>query len=209
MKNSQARTGHQRGTHRQRKQRGKPNQRQCRAQRGMGGRGTDDDDTHEQHTDTNKLTRQAFLLNSFERRNEKRNPMRFVRVATETKIAGAMVASSLARRPALRGARRELPPRVPSRLTPQPALQRARAWLHAVLRPPREQLDQSIERRDLAQSDRGRSAAERAAANRLRAYSPRDPQNKPAPCSSHFMLLTLAPAAACALADPKQRGRGL
>ena len=36
MNNSQARTGHQRG---------------------MGGRGTDDDDTHEQHTDTNKLTR--------------------------------------------------------------------------------------------------------------------------------------------------------
>ena len=36
VKNSQARTGHQRG---------------------MGGRGTDDDDTHEQHTDTNKLTR--------------------------------------------------------------------------------------------------------------------------------------------------------
>ena len=36
---------------------------------------------------------------------------------------------------------------------------------------------------------------------------PRDPQNEPAPCSSHFMLLTLAPAAACALADPKQRGR--
>ena len=33
--NSQARTGHQRG---------------------MGGRGTDDDDTHERHTDTNKLT---------------------------------------------------------------------------------------------------------------------------------------------------------
>jgi len=36
VKNSQARTGHQRG---------------------MGGRGTDDDDTHEQHTDTNRLTR--------------------------------------------------------------------------------------------------------------------------------------------------------
>ena len=36
MKNSQARTGHQRG---------------------MGGRWTDDDDTHERHTDTNKLTR--------------------------------------------------------------------------------------------------------------------------------------------------------
>ncbi len=36
MNNSQARTGHQRG---------------------MGGRGTDDDDTHERHTDTNKLTR--------------------------------------------------------------------------------------------------------------------------------------------------------
>ena len=36
MNNSQARTGHQRG---------------------MGGRETDDDDTHEQHTDTNKLTR--------------------------------------------------------------------------------------------------------------------------------------------------------
>ena len=36
MKNSQARTGHQRG---------------------MGGRGTDDDDTHERHTDTNRLTR--------------------------------------------------------------------------------------------------------------------------------------------------------
>ena len=36
VKNSQARTGHQRG---------------------MGGRKTDDDDTHERHTDTNKLTR--------------------------------------------------------------------------------------------------------------------------------------------------------
>ena len=36
MNNSQARTGHQRG---------------------MGGRGTDDDDTHERHTDTNRLTR--------------------------------------------------------------------------------------------------------------------------------------------------------
>ena len=36
VKNSQARTGHQRG---------------------MGGRWTDDDDTHERHTDTNKLTR--------------------------------------------------------------------------------------------------------------------------------------------------------
>ena len=36
MKNSQARTGHQRG---------------------IGGRETDDDDTHERHTDTNKLTR--------------------------------------------------------------------------------------------------------------------------------------------------------
>ena len=36
MNNSRARTGHQRG---------------------MGGRGTDDDDTHERHTDTNKLTR--------------------------------------------------------------------------------------------------------------------------------------------------------
>ena len=36
MNNSQARTGHQRG---------------------MGGRWTDDDDTHERHTDTNKLTR--------------------------------------------------------------------------------------------------------------------------------------------------------
>ena len=36
MNNSQARTGHQRV---------------------MGGRGTDDDDTHERHTDTNKLTR--------------------------------------------------------------------------------------------------------------------------------------------------------
>ena len=36
VKNSQARTGHQRG---------------------MGGRETDDDDTHERHTDTNKLTR--------------------------------------------------------------------------------------------------------------------------------------------------------
>ena len=36
MNNSQARTGHQRG---------------------MGGRETDDDDTHERHTDTNKLTR--------------------------------------------------------------------------------------------------------------------------------------------------------
>ena len=38
VKNSQARTGHQRG---------------------MGGRarGTDDDDTHERHTNTNKLTR--------------------------------------------------------------------------------------------------------------------------------------------------------
>ena len=36
MKNSQARTGHQRG---------------------MGGRWTDDDDTHERHTDTNRLTR--------------------------------------------------------------------------------------------------------------------------------------------------------
>ena len=35
VKNSQARTGHQRG---------------------MGGRWTDDDDTHERHTDTNKLT---------------------------------------------------------------------------------------------------------------------------------------------------------
>ena len=36
MKNSQARTGYQRG---------------------MGGRWTDDDDTHERHTDTNRLTR--------------------------------------------------------------------------------------------------------------------------------------------------------
>ena len=36
VKNSQARTGHRRG---------------------MGGRWTDDDDTHERHTDTNKLTR--------------------------------------------------------------------------------------------------------------------------------------------------------
>ena len=36
VKNSRAQTGHQRG---------------------MGGRGTDDDDTHERHTDTNKLTR--------------------------------------------------------------------------------------------------------------------------------------------------------
>ena len=36
MNNSRAQTGHQRG---------------------MGGRGTDDDDTHERHTDTNKLTR--------------------------------------------------------------------------------------------------------------------------------------------------------
>ena len=36
MNNNRARTGHQRG---------------------MGGRGTDDDDTHERHTDTNKLTR--------------------------------------------------------------------------------------------------------------------------------------------------------
>ena len=36
VKNSQARTGHQRG---------------------MGGRWTDDDDTHERHTDTNRLTR--------------------------------------------------------------------------------------------------------------------------------------------------------
>ena len=41
MNNSQARTGHQRG---------------------MGGRGTDDDDTHEQHTDTNKLTRHTASI---------------------------------------------------------------------------------------------------------------------------------------------------
>ena len=39
MKNSPARTGHQRG---------------------MGGRWTDDDDTHERHTDTNKLTRHTL-----------------------------------------------------------------------------------------------------------------------------------------------------
>ena len=43
MNNSQARTGHQRG---------------------MGGRETDDDDTHERHKDTNRLTRHTELTGS-------------------------------------------------------------------------------------------------------------------------------------------------
>ena len=55
VKNSQARTGHQRG---------------------MGGRWTDDDDTHERHTDTNKLTRHtaSWLPHTLSRRTHNSGP---------------------------------------------------------------------------------------------------------------------------------------
>ena len=55
VKNSQARTGHQRG---------------------MGGRWTDDDDTHERHTDTNRLTRHtaSWLPHTLSRRTHNSGP---------------------------------------------------------------------------------------------------------------------------------------
>ena len=55
VKNSQARTGHQRG---------------------MGGRWTDDDDTHERHTDTNRLTRHTaiWLPHTLSRRTHNSGP---------------------------------------------------------------------------------------------------------------------------------------
>ena len=84
-----------------------------------------------------------------------------------------------------------------------------RAWLHAVLRPPRERLDPRLE---MTRIWHNRIAAGSLLSAQPRVASmptlPRDPQNEPVPCSSHFMLLTLVRRRLRPRRSTKQRGRG-
>ena len=88
VKNSQARTGHQRG---------------------MGGRWTDDDDTHERHTDTNRLTRHtaSWLPHTLSRRTHNSRPHPPCRPPQRSKVQENMCVSTDSRRVsrALRGGR--------------------------------------------------------------------------------------------------------